>query len=189
MHFFSDLVPTQRFLYEDGTNILIPFIQGNEPIHRSFLQALQSFHDNPTSFQFTYKGRPVSQSTVENLVKEHFALFTGAFLPVFEIYVENNSKKAVTIDKVAAEVIDIAEYLGGAEAVPASKILTIPVKYQKGMNERVLTGDEQVYLETGQTVRLLIRLEPQDKLSSYLIRLHVYAGEIHRKTEVFALDM
>ena len=188
-HFFYDLVPAQRFLYEEGTNILIPFIQGNEPIHRSFLQALQSFHDNPTSFQFTYEGRPVLQSTVEKLVKEHFALFTSAFLPVFEIYVENNSKKAVVIDKIAAEVIDIAEYLGGAEAVPASKVLTIPVEYKKGMNERLLSGDEQIYLKTGQTARLLIRLEPQDKLSSYLIRLHVYAGKVHQETEIFALDM
>ena len=188
-NFLYELVPARRFQYREGTNDLKLFIQGNDSIHRHFLHALQSFHDNPVQFQFTYEGRSISQTTVESLVKEHIALFSGFFLPVFEVYLENNSRKAVTIDKVGVEVIKIAEYRGGAEAVPASNIITIPVAYKPGMNRRVLTGDEQVYLKAGHSARLLLRLEPQDKLSSYLVRLHVYAGEVHQKTNVFALDM
>ena len=188
--FIYELIPIQRYQYESGTNHLVPFIQGDDPIHKHFLQSLKCLHDNPVQHQFfDDRKRPVRQSSVEFLVKTQFALFNGAFLPVFEVFLENNSKKAVTIDEVSAEVIRRSEYLGGAEAIPASKIITIPVVKVPGMNKRALDGDEQVHLKANGVARLLLRLEPRDKLSSYLMRIHVYAGEIHRETEIFAVDM
>ena len=188
--FIYELIPVSRFRYVDGTNRLIPFIQGNDSIHKYFLHSLQSLHDNPVSFQFfDHMNRPVRQARVESLVRDHFALFNGSFLPVFEVYLQNNSKKAVTIDKIGVEVIRIKEYRGGAEAIPASKINTIPVEYKKGMNMRRLDGDEQVYLKADSDARILLRLEPKDKFSSYLVQIHIYAANVSRETEIFALDM
>lgn len=187
--YFYELVPKRRFVYEAGTNSLIPFVQGNEAKHQMLIKAMHSYRDNPEPFSFVFNGKVVKTSTVDNLVLEHLALFSGSFLPVFEVYVRNPSKTAVVIDKVAAEVIEIVEYLGGAESVPSSKIITIPVAHKIGMNERKLIGSEEVYLKPGADVKMLLRLEPSEKLSSYLIKLHLYAGDVHQETDVFALDM
>lgn len=184
-----ELVPKKRFVYENGTDKLVNFFQGSEPKHLALINAMHSFRNNPKPFNFSFNGKAIKNSTVENLVLEHIALFTGAFLPVFEVYVKNPTKSSLTIDKVAAEVIEIAEYRGGAESVPTSKIITIPVAYRVGMNERKLVGSEEVYLKPGADIKILLRLEPREKLSSYLIKLHIYAGAIHRATDTFALDM
>ena len=150
--FLYELVPTKRFSYIAGTSTLVPFVQESEPRHREFLSCLSELHDEPRPQSFVWKDKAVAESRVQAYVQEYHALFWNLFLPVFEIHLRNSSQRAVVIDAVGAEVLDIAEYKGGAEVVPSSRILTIPIDYAEGMNRLDLHGDQQVRLSPGNDV-------------------------------------
>ena len=190
-HFISKLIDRQTWemRLQDGNLVIRKYLVEYDDIQKNFLKALESYYYDPLPYNFTLYGNPVSQERIDNAVKEYIALFHGEFFPVLEIQVENTSQRALVVDKIGVEVQDLELFLGLEERVPTSRLISISITSAKGMNEKELSSDEQIYLEAGQTVRILVRLEPEGGLALYQMKIYIYAGDTTAHTPDFEILM
>ena len=190
IEFVFSMVPTKRFIptMDDRTpNPYVLFLPNRNNATNSFQKAIDLAWSDDGNKTYRLRNNPIKRSTLEAFLEEYAAIFKLGFLPVFEITLFNTGTKNLLINEVGAEVLDIAEYLGGAEHIPTSDVITIPIEYKKGDNWKALS--DPIVLKAGSHLRLLIRLEPQEKQSSYLVKLKVKAGDLTRVSEVIAVDM
>ncbi|ELB7608950.1 TPA: hypothetical protein KD105_004694 [Vibrio parahaemolyticus] len=188
MNLVYDIVPPSRYRYTNlgGKSILEPFSQNDDEIASSFLKSLSVLYEDDLSISYKYCNKSINRGLLEELLQDYYPIFFNYFLPVFEITLANETSADIAIDAIAVQVINIAEYKGGSEYFNETKIITISVPYKKGIHKKVLKKKLKIPAKSKLIVK--VRLEPQDRFSSYLMSINFYSGSVIKKTEVFAVD-
>lgn len=182
-----NMIPTQRYQYEEGSNLLIPFSQAHNDETRMLLKAIDLISRDDKISSFKFCGKTISRQSMDDYLDLFVPLLRNSFLPVIEITIENLSARDLSIDRISAVVLDRSEYRGGAEEFPVSPIISVAIGDKPG--EYFARMQTPLRIGKDSRLRVRIRLEPTSLLSSYLMKLRFYIDRQKLETQTFAVDL
>ena len=191
-NFMFSMVPPARYVPDETAPKSKPYVQFFPEETSStiaFKYALDRLYNDTKQQNYRVCNKPIGRHSIDVYLEEYIAIFFNGFWPVFEITLHNTGSETALITDISAEVLDIAEYMGGAEYIFESEVQTIKVPYKTGKSEWQPIKPKPISLSADSYCKLLVRLIPSGIESSYKINIRIKASGKTYTTRTVEVDM